>query len=94
MQTSAPGLMNGLRGLPFSASSWTSELNGVPEGSRPTRVQTFSPSSCSAITSVNSLEIDWIENATRASPTVCTWPPMLTTAMPNWCGETLASSGM
>ncbi len=86
--------MNGLRGLPASASSWISELNGVPEGSRPTRFHTRSPSSCKAITSVNSLEMDWIENGTCASPTVCTRPAMSTTAMPNWCGDTLASSGM
>ena len=35
----APALMNGLRGIPCSYSSWTSELNAVPDGSRPTRVQ-------------------------------------------------------
>jgi hypothetical protein len=29
--------MNGFRGMPCSYSSWTTELNGLPEGSRPTR---------------------------------------------------------
>ncbi len=33
----APALMKGLRGLPCSRSSWTMELNAVPDGSRPTR---------------------------------------------------------
>ena len=34
--TIAPGLIKGLRGLPRSLSSWTIELNALPEGSRPT----------------------------------------------------------
>ena len=54
--------MNGLRGMPFSYSSCTSELNVVPDGSRPMRVQSLSPSSCIAIVSVNTLEMLWIEN--------------------------------
>ena len=33
--TRAPALMKGLRGMPFSYSSCTRELNGLPEGSRP-----------------------------------------------------------
>ena len=33
----APALMKGLRGLPRSNSSWTMELKGLPDGSRPTR---------------------------------------------------------
>ena len=39
--TSAPALMNGLRGRPRSCSSCTSELNALPDGSRPTRAHRF-----------------------------------------------------
>lgn len=35
----APALMNGLRGTPFSCSSWTRELNAEPDGSRRTQCQ-------------------------------------------------------
>jgi hypothetical protein len=28
----APALMNGFRGMPRSYSSWTTELNGLPDG--------------------------------------------------------------
>lgn len=41
-------MMNGFLGIPCSTSSWTSELNAVPDGSRPTRSQTPSPSSLTA----------------------------------------------
>ncbi len=74
--------MNGLRGMPFSASSWTSELNGVPDGSRPTRRQISSswypalppgPPGLPCpwdITSASEkvLEMDWTENGTSQSP--------------------------
>ena len=40
----APALMKGLRGLPCSCSSCTSELNGLPDGSRPMRSHSASPS--------------------------------------------------
>src|SRR3546814_143456 len=40
--------MKGLRGMPFSYSSWISELNGSPEGSRSTRRHSSSPTAPSA----------------------------------------------
>ena len=58
----APALMKGLRGLPFSNSSWTIELNAVPDGSRPTVVHSPSPTMPSASVSVNTLEMLWMEN--------------------------------
>src|ERR1700722_7661699 len=58
--------MNGLRGLPRSASSCTSEWNSVPDGSRPTRSQSSSPGSRKAIGQANSFEILWIEERVSA----------------------------
>ena len=60
----APALMKGLRGTPCSLSSCTSELNGLPEGSRPMRSHSASPSRRMASVSENSLEMLWIENGT------------------------------
>ena len=64
----APALMKGLRGLPSSFSSWTMELKEEPDGSRPTRLQTFSPCFPSASVSVNTLDTLWIEKASSQSP--------------------------
>ena len=64
----APALMNGLRGRPSSNSSWTIELKADPEGSRPTCVQSHSPSLPSASVSRKTLEMLWIENGISASP--------------------------
>ena len=86
--------MNGLRGMPFSRSSWTIELKALPEGSRPTRRQSASPTLPRARVSVNTLDTLWIENGTSASPAARTCPSTVATAMPNWPGSTLASSGM
>jgi len=90
----APALMNGLRGRPFSCSSWTIELNELPEGSRPTPLQTASPSLPSAKARVNTFDTLWIENPVAASPADSTRPSGSATAMPNSLGSTLASSGM
>ena len=62
MTAIAPALMKGLRGMPCSYSSWTMELNGLPEGSRPTRRHSRSPTLPSASVSVNTFEMLWIEN--------------------------------
>jgi hypothetical protein len=64
----APALMKGLRGLPFSNSSCTMELNAVPEGSRPTRAHRLSPIMPSASVSVKTFEMLCIEKACSASP--------------------------
>ncbi len=90
----APALMKGLRGTPRSRSSCTMELNGLPEGSRPTRRHNRSPIMPSASVRVKTLEMLWIEKAASASPAAATLPSVPTTAMPNWPGSTLASSGM
>jgi hypothetical protein len=90
----APALMKGLRGRPASASSWTMELKAVPEGSRPTRRQTASPWRSSASTSAKTLLTDWMEKRVSASPAKCSMPSAVMTAMPNWWGLTLDSSGM
>ncbi len=86
--------MNGLRGLPCSASSWTSELKALPDGSRPTRCQSSSPSSRNAIVQANSLEILWMEKRVSAAPVRNTSPEAVTIAMPKLSAGTFASSGM
>ncbi|MCY1554484.1 hypothetical protein D9M68_910580 [compost metagenome] len=53
----APALMKGLRGVPCSASSCTSELKGLPEGSRPMRSHRRSPMARMPMVRVNSLEM-------------------------------------
>ena len=60
--------MNGLRGMPFSRSSWTIELKALPEGSRPTRRQSASPTLPRARVSVNTLDTLWIENGVVRVP--------------------------
>lgn len=92
--TSAPALMNGLRGMPFSYSSCTSELNGLPDGSRPTRSHRLSPPSASARARANTLVMDCAENGTRQSPTPKTFPSRSAIAIPNCAGSTVASAGM
>ncbi len=62
----APALMKGLRGTPRSRSSCTMELNGLPEGSRPTRFQRRSPTMPRARVSVNTFDTLWIENGRLA----------------------------
>ena len=58
----APALMKGLRGMPRSSSSCTIELNGLPEGSRPTRRHSRSPMRPSARVRVKTLVMLWTEN--------------------------------
>ena len=82
----APALMNGLRGTPRSRSSWTIELNGLPEGSRPTRRHSRSPIMPSASVRVNTFEMLWIENGVSASPPAATRPSASITAMPKAVG--------
>lgn len=67
--TRAPALMNGLRGMPFSYSNCTRELNGLPEGSLPTPRHICSPSRESARARANTLDMDWVENGCCQSPT-------------------------
>ncbi len=69
--TIAPALMNGLRGMPASVSNWTIELNALPDGSRPTRFHKASPTRPSAMVSVKTLQMLWIEKGSSASP--ATW---------------------
>src|SRR5579859_5437536 len=92
--TSAPALMNGLRGTPASYSSWTSELNLLPDGSLPQRVHSSSPTRLIASIRVKALEMLWIENGSSASPMVWTVPSTLASAMPNLLGGTFASAGI
>lgn len=83
--------------MPFSASSWTSELNGVPDGSRPTRCQMLSwPPWLWAITSAseNVLEMDCTENGVSQSPTPYTSPLISATAIPKRSADTRSSAGM
>ncbi len=94
MTTSAPALMNGLRGMPFSYSSCTRELKGLPEGSRPTPRQIRSPSRESARARANTLVMDCAENGCRHSPTPYTVPSGSATAMPKRRGSAPASIGM
>ena len=59
------------------------ELNGEPDGSRPTRRHSRSPSLPSASVSVKTFEMLWIENGVSASPPSATLPSASITAMPN-----------
>ena len=94
MTAIAPALMKGLRGMPRSHSSWTMELKGLPEGSRPTRCHSRSPTLPSASVSVNTLEMLWIENGTSLSPPAATLPSASITTRPKALASTRASSGM
>ena len=90
----APELMNGLRGIPFSNSSWNSELNAVPEGSLPTCFQMSSPLMLSARASANTFEILWIENLIPESWMLYDSPFTVFRHMPKWSGLTLARAGI
>jgi hypothetical protein len=90
----APALMKGFLGMPCSYSSWTTELNGLPEGSRPTRRHSRSPTLPRARVSVKTFEMLWIENGVSLSPPAATWPSAVMTASPNCFGSTAASSGI
>ena len=92
--TRAPALMNGLRGMPCSYSSWTSELKGLPEGSRPTCSQRLSPSRARSRASVKTLVTDWVEKGCCHSPTPYTVPSSSATAIPKRFGSTAARAGM
>jgi hypothetical protein len=92
----APALTKGLRGMPaFMLSSCRIELKARPEGSRRTRVQSWSPWRPSAMARPKTLETDWIENGVGAVPGRQCWVPSARqTEMPNWFGSMAASSGM
>src|ERR1700709_2388714 len=92
--TRAPALMNGLRGMPCSYSSWTKELNLLPDGALPQRVHSSSRTRLMASISVKALEMLWIENGSPAPPTVWPAPSTVAIAMPNLVGGTLASAGI
>ena len=66
--TIAPAFIKGFRGMPLSASSWTRELNAVPEGSTPSLVQIFSPRILYAKLSESTFAILWIENFSLKLP--------------------------
>lgn len=92
--TSAPALMKGLRGIPFSYSSCTSELKGLPDGSRPTRSHWLSSPCAMASARAKTLVIDWVEKGGCQSPTPYTLPSTSAMAMPKRRGSTAASAGM
>ena len=56
-KTIAPALINGLRGLPLSYSSCTSELKAEPDGSLPMRVHRSLPKMLRAIANENTFDI-------------------------------------
>jgi hypothetical protein len=66
-----------------SRSSWTIELNGEPEGSRPRRCHSVSPRRRGARVSVKTLETLWMENGRLQSPTDAVSPSHVTIASPN-----------
>ena len=59
------------------------ELNGLPEGSRPTRCHSRSPTLPSASVSVKTFEMLWIENGVSLSPPAATLPSASITTRPN-----------
>ena len=91
----APALMKGLRGVPCSNSSCTSELKAVPDGSRPMRDHSASSLSfCMASVSVKTLEMLWIENGCAPAPATASCPSRVRSAMPICPAGTRASAGM
>jgi hypothetical protein len=64
----APALISGLRGFPFSDSSWTSALNAEPAGSRPTWFQSAAPTWPSASDKLKMVEMLCSEKGSSASP--------------------------
>jgi len=80
--------------MPRSNSSWTMELKGLPEGSRPTRRHNLSPILPKARVSVNTFEMLWIENGVSLSPPAETFPSASITTRPKPLGSTRASSGI
>ena len=70
------------------------ELNGLPEGSRPTRRHNRSPTLPKASVSVKTFEMLWIENGVSLSPPAATLPSASITTRPKALGSTRASSGM
>ena len=92
--TKAPALMNGLRGLPCSYSSCTSELNADPEGSFPMRVHRSLPKMLRAMASENTFAMLCIENFTSEAPMLYVLPSSMCRHSPNWSGSTFASAGI
>ena len=70
------------------------ELNGMPEGSRPTRFHSLSPTMPSARVRVKTFETLWIENGVSLSPAAAMVPSASITTRPKACGSMRASSGM
>jgi hypothetical protein len=66
----------------------------APDGSRPTRRHSRSPTLPSASVSVKTFEMLWIENGTSLSPPAATCPSASITTRPNFPGSACASSGM
>ena len=88
MVTIAPALTIGLNGRLISSTA--TALKAFPDGSTPTwRITASRPRSSSAMPNTNGLEIDWIVNCCRESPTSKTWPSLVTTLTPNQSGSAL-----
>jgi hypothetical protein len=70
------------------------ELNGLPEGSRPTRRHNLSPTLPKANVSVKTFEMLWIENAVSLSPAAATLPSASITTRPKDLVSIRARSGI
>ena len=70
------------------------ELKGEPDGSRPTRRHSASPTRPRASVSVNTFDTLWIEKPWPQSPTAAVSPLQVWMASPNCRGSTRASAGM
>ena len=66
----------------------------LPDGSRPTRFHSLSPTMPSASVKVKTFDTLWIENGVSASPPSATSPSASITASPNAAGSARASSGI
>src|SRR3546814_10846358 len=73
--------------MPCSLSSWTIELNALPEGSRPTLSHSELPTRRSASASVKTFDTDWIEKGSSASPDAWTVPSGSASAKPSLRSE-------
>lgn len=70
------------------------ELNGEPEGSRPTRFHRASPLVSRARLSMNTFVIDCAENGASAQPVVKISPSFVASASANAFGSASARAGI
>jgi hypothetical protein len=88
------GIDEGIARNALFALELDDRVEGVPEGSRPTRRQSVSPTLPSACVSANTFETLWIEKAPRRRRRHGPAPSAVTTQSPKRRGSIVASGGI